>query len=75
MYFYFEPPKSWSKKQKLIAIGTYKRTKPDVDNLIKTVLDAANEHIWNDDNQVVHIDSFKQYAEEPKIIMNVEEVE
>lgn len=74
LYFYFRPPKSWSKSQKLIAIGKYKRTKPDIDNLIKTVLDAANAHVWKDDNQIVEIHSFKQYAEEPKIIMQVEEV-
>lgn len=75
LYFYFTPPKSWSKNQKLIAIGQYKRTKPDIDNLIKTVLDAANDHVWKDDNQIVEIHSFKQYAEEPKIIMQVEEVQ
>ncbi|MGG6828755.1 UNVERIFIED_CONTAM: RusA family crossover junction endodeoxyribonuclease [Staphylococcus haemolyticus] len=74
LYFYFKPPKSWSKNQKLIAIGQYKRTKPDIDNLIKTVLDAANNHLWRDDNQIVEIHSFKQYAEEPKIVMEVEEV-
>ena len=61
-------------KQKLIAIGQYKRTKPDIDNLIKTVLDAANDHLWKDDNQIVEIHSFKQYAEEPKIILEVEEL-
>lgn len=75
LYFYFEPPKSWSKKRKLIAIGTYKRTKPDVDNLIKTVLDAANNHVWQDDNQVVHIDSYKMYGEESKIVMVIKEVD
>ncbi|KAB7647155.1 MULTISPECIES: RusA family crossover junction endodeoxyribonuclease [Staphylococcus] len=75
LYFYFEPPKSWSKKRKLIAIVTYKRTKPDVDNLIKTVLDAANNHVWQDDNQVVHIDSYKMYAEESKIVMVIKEVD
>lgn len=75
IYFYFAPPKSWTKNQKLISIGQYKRTKPDIDNLIKTVLDAANDHLWKDDNQIAHIESFKRYAKEPKIIMNVEEVE
>lgn len=72
--FYFEPPKSWSNRKRLLAIGQYKRTKPDIDNLIKTVLDAANEKVWNDDNQIVEIRSIKQYAETPKIIMEVEEV-
>lgn len=74
LLFYFKPPKSWSKRKKLLAIGQYKRTKPDIDNLIKTVLDAANEKVWNDDNQIVEIRSIKQYAEIPKIIMEVEEV-
>lgn len=72
--FYFEPPKSWSNRKRLLAIGQYKRTKPDIDNLIKTVLDAANDYLWEDDNQIVEIHSFKQYAEEPKIILEVEEV-
>lgn len=72
--FYFKVPKSWSNRKKLLAIGQYKRTKPDIDNLIKTVLDAANDHLWKDDNQIVEIHSFKQYAEEPKIILEVEEV-
>lgn len=72
--FYFEPPKSWSNRKRLLAIGQYKRTKPDIDNLIKTVLDAANDYLWKDDNQIVEIHSFKQYAEEPKIILEVEEV-
>lgn len=61
--FYFKVPKSWSNRKKLLAIGQYKRTKPDIDNLIKTVLDAANDHLWKDDNQIVEIHSFKQYAE------------
>lgn len=56
-------------------IGKYKPTKPDIDNLIKTVLDAANNHLWNDDNQIVEIASFKRYGEEPKILMTVEEIE
>lgn len=72
--FYFKAPKSWSNRKKLLAIGQYKHTKPDIDNLIKTVLDAANNHLWKDDNQIVEIHSFKQYAEEPKIILEVEEV-
>ena len=73
--FVFTPPKSWSNKKRLAMIGNYKPTKPDIDNLIKTVLDAANNHLWNDDNQIVEITSFKRYGEEPKILMTVEEIE
>ncbi|MEM5397319.1 RusA family crossover junction endodeoxyribonuclease [Staphylococcus gallinarum] len=67
--FYFPLLKSWSKKKRVAMIGQYKRTKPDIDNLIKTVLDAANGHLWKDDNQIVEIQSFKKYADEPKIVI------
>lgn len=40
--FYFPLLKSWSKKKKSEMVGQYKVTKPDIDNLIKTVLDACN---------------------------------
>lgn len=72
--FLFNPPQSWSNKKRLAMIGQYKRTKPDIDNLIKTVLDAANKHLWKDDNQIVEVRSFKKYADESKIVMSVTEV-
>lgn len=67
--FYFPLLKSWSKKKRLEMIGQYKKTKPDIDNLIKTVLDAGNNHLWLDDNQIVEIKSFKKYDEEAKIVI------
>lgn len=73
--FLFNPPQSWSNKKRLAMIGQYKRTKPDIDNLIKTVLDAANKHLWKDDNQIVEVRSFKKYADEPKIVMSVTEAD
>ncbi len=36
--------------------------KPDIDNLIKTVLDACNGHVWKDDNQITEITSSKRYG-------------
>ncbi|EOB6961935.1 RusA family crossover junction endodeoxyribonuclease [Staphylococcus aureus] len=72
--FYFPLLKSWSKKKKNEMVGQYKVTKPDIDNLIKTVLDACNGHVWKDDNQITEITSSKRYGLEPKIIMRVEEV-
>ena len=70
--FHFPLLKSWSNKKHVAMVGQYKRTKPDIDNLIKTVLDAANGHLWNDDNQIVEITSFKKYAEEAKVIMHLD---
>lgn len=66
--------KSWSKKKKNEMVGQYKVTKPDIDNLIKTVLDACNGHLWKDDNQITEITSSKRYGIEPKIIIRIEEI-
>ena len=49
----YTPPKSWSKKKKLEAMGTWKATKPDRDNLEKLVADALNGIAYADDAQVV----------------------
>lgn len=73
--FYFPLLKSWSNKKRLAMVGQYKVTKPDLDNLIKTVLDAANGHLWHDDNQIANINSFKKYSEDSKIILKLEEIE
>ncbi len=34
----------------------------DIDNLIKAVLDAMNEIVWEDDSQVIEITSSKTYT-------------
>jgi Holliday junction resolvase RusA-like endonuclease len=36
----FEPPKSWSKKRRVAVIGELHRSKPDLDNVAKAVMDA-----------------------------------
>ena len=41
---YFEPPKSWSKKERAAAMGTLHRSKPDRDNVDKAVLDVLFKH-------------------------------
>src|SRR5699024_3640206 len=64
--------KYWSKNKHVDMVGKYKRTKQYINNIIKTVLDAANGHIWQDDNQIVEIRSFKKYAEKPKVVMEIE---
>ena len=38
--------------------------KPDVDNVIKAVLDACNEIVYNDDAQVWYLAGFKRYCDE-----------
>lgn len=36
--------------------------RPDIDNYLKAILDAANKIVWKDDGQVVCLHSTKMYA-------------
>lgn len=53
---YFERPKS-KPKRVLFPTG-----KPDVDNLLKTILDSLNKILWRDDAVVVTATSKKRYC-------------
>lgn len=64
-------PPSWSKKKRMDAIGSYHTSKPDIDNLIKGLFDAANKILWQDDNQVVRCNTTKIYGEKPCIEFEV----
>ena len=47
--FHMPMPKSWSKKKKLEMIGRYHTVKPDLDNLIKSCVDALFSKSERDD--------------------------
>ena len=59
--FFYEIPKSWSKKKKESV--KWHTSKPDIDNLIKSVMDGLNGIAYKDDSQVVLIQARKQYAQ------------
>lgn len=65
--FSVQIPKSLPKKK--VVIGPVR--KPDIDNMIKFVMDCANGILWHDDAQVVHIAATKVYNENPstKIVL------
>lgn len=71
----FEPPKSSSKKQKekLISEVCYTK-KPDADNVAKTILDSLNGLAYKDDSQVTVLLVIKEYGEENKICVELEEI-
>lgn len=68
--FYLSLPTSLSKKTRsahLWGFSGYEHlTKPDIDNLSKTVLDVLNGIAWYDDRQVVSIKSSKCYDSNPR---------
>ena len=70
-------PQSWSKKKHAaVAQGVVPFvTRPDVDNLVKTILlDGMNGTIYKDDAQIVELTAIKRYDEKPTTLVTVEEV-
>lgn len=47
-------------------LGTYHPKRPDIDNLVKFVLDVANGILFKDDACVASLSAIKIYAEEPR---------
>lgn len=71
--FFMPVPKSTSgiKKRQMIngVIGHTK--KPDIDNLMKFVLDCLNELAFGDDSQICEIRAKKIYAEKPRTLIRL----
>jgi Holliday junction resolvase RusA-like endonuclease len=66
--FYKAPPKSTSKKAKvLMELGIVKcSTKPDLDNYVKLVQDALNQVLYMDDSQITVLSAEKYYSCKPR---------
>lgn len=73
---FFPIPKSASKKKHLEMLGGAVRPtkKPDVDNLVKSILDALNGVAYKDDSQVVELTIGKIYSENPLTIVTIEDL-
>ena len=73
---FFEIPKSTSKKKKQEMLEDKIRptTKPDTDNIAKSILDSLNGIAYLDDKQVVDLRVRKQYAEVPSVSVWISEV-
>ena len=77
IYFGMPIPKSTTKKNKSLMLeGLLKHTKkPDIDNLIKSVLDGLNGVAWEDDAQIVRISAEKYYSLYPSVTIYIAERE
>lgn len=51
------------------------KRKPDIDNVLKVVLDSLNGIAYKDDSQVVMISGKKIYGHEPKLIIEMKGAE
>ena len=75
--FYFTPPKSYSKKriQAIEAKEELLTKKPDLDNLAKSILDACNNLLFEDDSQIVGLTIGKHYGHEDYVDVKVQIIE
>lgn len=74
MKFVFAALKSWNKSTKtLFESGEviYKVSKPDVDNLQKSVFDAMNKIVYTDDSRIAKVEVEKIYGKEPRIELEI----
>lgn len=70
--FYKIPKATTKEKRGMIAKGLLKpAVKPDIDNVIKAVLDGLNGVAYHDDNQVIYLTAEKYYSDEPRMIVEV----
>jgi len=69
-----KPPKRTSKKAMLemLAGRLMPTTRPDIDNILKTVADGISKIVIRDDADIVHFVGSKQYAAEPGIEVLIE---
>ena len=49
--------------------------KPDLDNLVKLVLDAYNGVLYDDDSQIISLSLSKMYSSTPGIEINITEID
>jgi Holliday junction resolvase RusA-like endonuclease len=66
-------PSSWSKAKRKRALESTlpAASRPDLDNVLKAVMDAMRGIVFNDDKQVVGITALKRYGETPQVTVNV----
>lgn len=70
---WYRVPKSVSKaKQTAMLAGDLKPLKrPDIDNVVKAILDGVNGIAFKDDSQVVKLTAYKAYAENPGVLVEI----
>ena len=70
---FFKIPESWPKYKKQEARDgrTMKTSKPDLDNIIKSVCDGLNGVAWTDDARIATISAAKFYSDHPCVIVYI----
>lgn len=79
VWFYITPPRYVAKRQKNQEDLAMERLpvakKPDLDNYLKALFDSANGILYQDDGQIAEVWTCKRYSLNPRIEIDIEEVE
>lgn len=73
---YYPVPESHIKKQKERELRNFvlPTKKPDIDNILKIIMDGLNGVAYHDDKQVVEVTIRKRYSSEPRVEVVLMEV-
>lgn len=66
---------SKAKKAKMLTGEIRPTCKPDIDNVIKLVMDSGNGVMWHDDACIVHATGEKHYSTDPRVEVTISEIE
>ncbi len=74
--FHLPIPKSASKKRKAAMLSGIEQPtiKKDVTNMLKFYEDCLKEFLFDDDSQVIEISAKKTYAEKPRVVICITEM-
>ena len=72
---YFSIPKTTKKTDinEMLENNISPTKKPDIDNIVKAILDSMNKFAFKDDNQITKLEVEKKYAIEDKVYVKIEE--
>ena len=72
---YFSIPKTTKKSDinDMLENNISPTKKPDIDNIVKAILDSMNKFAFKDDNQITKLEVEKKYALEDKVYIKIEE--
>ena len=72
---YFSIPKATKKSEinEMLENNISPTKKPDIDNIVKIILDSMNKFAFKDDIQITKMDVEKRYGLEDKIYIKIEE--
>lgn len=72
---YFPIPKTTKKAEieEMLKNNVSPTKKPDIDNIVKVILDSMNKFAFKDDNQITKLEVEKKYSEKERVYIKIEE--